>query len=89
MHSDGRQKGLLKRLLVVVGTVLWTDGCLGYSLAPAFLFSSLDKVTVSAVNFLSSKLLEKSCEGDSGWEVNFSFLFIKTSGVLKLYSQMT
>lgn len=51
MHSDRRQERVLKSLLVAVGTVLWTDGCLGYFLAPAFLLSPLDKVTVSAVNF--------------------------------------
>lgn len=59
MDGDRRQEGVFKRLLVVVGTVLWTDGCLGYFLAPALLLSPLDKVTVSAVNFPEpSELLE-------------------------------
>lgn len=49
---------------MVVGTVLWTDGCLGYFLAPAFLLSPLDKVTVSVVNFSEpSKLLESLLKG--------------------------
>lgn len=61
MHGNGRQEGILKRLLVVVGTVLWTDGCLEYFLAPVFLLSPLDKVTVSAVNF--SELLENLVKG--------------------------
>lgn len=90
MHGGGRQEGILKRLLVVVGMVLWTDGCLGYFLAPASLLSPLDKVTLSAVNFSEpSEPAGKSCEGDTGWEVNFIFLFIKTSRVLKLYLHMT
>lgn len=49
---------------MVVGTVLWTDGCLGYFLGPAFLLSPLDKVTVSAVNFSEpSELLENLVKG--------------------------
>lgn len=64
MHSDGRQEGVVKRLLVVVGMVLWTDGCLGYFLAPASLLSPLDKVTVSVVNFSEpSELLENLVKG--------------------------
>lgn len=80
MHGVRRQEGALKRLLVVVGTVLRTDGCLGYFLAPAFLLSPLDKVTVSGLIFLSPL----NC-----WKVNFSFLFIKISRVVKCYLQMS
>lgn len=64
MYRDGRQERILKRRLVVVGTVLWTDGCLGFFQAPVFLLSSLDKVTVSAVNFSEpSELLENLVKG--------------------------
>lgn len=61
---NGRQEGVLKRLLVVVGTLLWIDGCLEYFLAAVFLLSPLDKVTVSVVNFLEPfELLENLVKG--------------------------
>lgn len=48
----------MKRLLVVVGMVLWTDGCLGYFLAPASLLSPLDKVTLRLIFLSPLNLLE-------------------------------